>query len=330
MRLRNGLRSVIHRMWPPKPRPLILGYHRIVDDPVDHWQLAVSPAHFEEQLEVLCRTRYPIPLTDFFRDLVAGTLRSDAVSLTFDDGYVDNLIAGKPRLAKASVPATVFLVTGYLDRPGEFWWDELARLILRGNGPSSIELVVGGKPMHFDFGAGSLPSEALGASTTRRDVALRAIWQALRRLEDEERGSVMRTVRSMFASTDHEVCRGRAMTSEEVKTLVSDGLVAIGSHTVTHPLLSELGAAACRREISESKLTCEKLVGASVASFAYPFGGFNAVARDEVRGAGFVLACSSQHGPAVATSDAFVLPRINVQNWDGDLFERAIRSAALA
>ena len=273
MRLRNRLRSVIHRMWPPKPRPLILGYHRIVDDPVDHWQLAVSPAHFEEQLEVLCRTRYPIPLTDFFRDLVAGTLRSDAVSLTFDDGYVDNLLAGKPRLAKASVPATVFLVTGYLDRPGEFWWDELARLILRGNGPSSIELVVGGKPIHFDVGAGSLPSEALGASTTRRRMALRAIWQALRRLEDEERGSVMRTLRSMFASTNHEACRGRAMTSEEVKTLVSDGLVAIGSHTVTHPLLSELGAAACRREISESKLTCEKLVGASVASFAYPFGG---------------------------------------------------------
>ena len=43
------------------------------------------------------------------------------------------------------------------------------------------------------------------------------------------------------------------MTSEEVKTLVADGMVTIGSHTVTHPLLTELDAVACRRETTRKQ-----------------------------------------------------------------------------
>src|SRR5262245_57297164 len=115
MRIRSKLQSVVRHMWPLKPKPLILMYHRITDDPVDHWCLAVSPTRFEEQLHVLRRTRYPLPLTDFVRDLMAGTLPSNAVALTFDDGYADNLSAGKPRLVAADVPATVFLTIGYID-----------------------------------------------------------------------------------------------------------------------------------------------------------------------------------------------------------------------
>ena len=287
----------------------------------------MSPAHFEEQLEILRRTRRPLPLSDFVRDFMAGTLRSDAVCLTFDDGYVDNLIAAKPGLAKVGIPATVFVVTGYLDRRREFWWDELATLILCGNGPCSFEVIVGGNSMRFDLRAGSAQHKP---SSKKKLVALRAIWQVLRRLEDEERELVMRRLRSIFARTDHHAFRGRAMTSEEVKMLIGDGLITIGSHTVTHPLLAGLGAIACRREIRESKFACERLTGGTVASFAYPFGQFDAMAREEVRSAGFAFACSTLHGAVVADSDVFALPRINIQNWDGDLFERIIRSAAAA
>ena len=41
-------------------------YHRIADVPIDHWGLAVSPANFEEQLHVMRRTRYPLPLKNSF------------------------------------------------------------------------------------------------------------------------------------------------------------------------------------------------------------------------------------------------------------------------
>ena len=65
--LRRALRAAWVRTIPPKPRPLILMYHRIADQPLDPWGTAVSPAHFAEHLEVLCRARRPLPLIDFVR-----------------------------------------------------------------------------------------------------------------------------------------------------------------------------------------------------------------------------------------------------------------------
>lgn len=331
MRIRRKVRSVISRIWPPKPKPLILVYHRIADKPIDNWGLAVSPTHFEEQLQVLRRTRHPFPLKDFVCHLMAGTLPSDAVALTFDDGYVDNLVAGKPRLAAADVPATVFLATGYLDRPGEFWWDELARLILLEDGPQKVELTIRGEPVYIDLGSETSRREdgtVRAASLKRRQRALTPIWQTIRHLDDGERDSVMAELRSIFAARGDHTHRGRAMTREEVRTLEMDGLVAIGAHTVTHPVLSQLGAIACHREIAESKSTCEALIGKPVASFAYPYGDFDAKARGAVMAAGFAFACSTQHGPTIATSDLFGLPRIQVLNWGGDAFERALQQSA--
>src|SRR4051812_33984731 len=206
MMLRSTLRSVIRRIWPPTPKPLILMYHRIADEPVDNWGLAVSPALFEEQLHVLRRTRHPFPLTDFVHNLIANTLPSNAVTLTFDDGYVDNLVAARPRLAAADMPATVFLTTGYLDRPGEFWWDELAKLILSENGPQSFDLVLRGDSMHFDFGTEPCAREeraAPAAPLTRRQAALTAIWQIIRLLDEEERGAIMIKLRSIFAGRNY-------------------------------------------------------------------------------------------------------------------------------
>jgi peptidoglycan/xylan/chitin deacetylase (PgdA/CDA1 family) len=306
-------------------------YHRIADESVDNWGLSVSPVHFEEHLRVIRRTRHALPLTEFVKRHMASTLRPDAVALTFDDGYVDNLFSGKPRLAAADVPATVFLATGYLDRPGEFWWDELARIILLEPGPRSFDLTVRRERMHFEFAAESQERDYGGKddapSTTRRTI-LTAIWQAMRRLEDEERELALVELRSIFSVHGYRADRGRAMTRKEVRRLVMDGLITIGAHTVTHPVLSELGSAACKREITESKVTCEALIGAPVAGFAYPFGDLDAKARGAVMAAGFTFACSTRYEPTVATSDVFALPRIHVRNCDGDAFGQTLRSAS--
>jgi peptidoglycan/xylan/chitin deacetylase (PgdA/CDA1 family) len=333
LRIRSRLRSIAYRISPPKPKPLILTYHRIADEPVDYFRLAVSPNRFEEQLEILRRTRCPLPLAKFVGDLVAGTLAPNAVALTFDDGYVDNLEAGKPRLAAADIPGTVFLTTGYIDRPEPFWWEELARFILLEGGPQSFELVVRGESMKFDFGI-ETPARRDGttraALLTKRLAALWTLRQTLKLLEEEERRALMVRIRSVFAGRDFGSSLSRAMTGEEVRALAADGLVTVGAHTVTHPVLTGLEAAACYREIADSKCACEKIIGASVASFAYPYGDFDAEAREAVKSAGFSFACSTRYGPAAPTSDIFALPRVQVLNWDGDEFEQALHFASAA
>lgn len=303
IKIRTRLRSIVRRIWPSAPKPLILMYHRIAEDSIDPWDLAVSPACFEEQLQVLRRHRYPVRLDEFVERHRAGTLPHNAVALTFDDGYVDNLVAGKPRLAAADIPATVFIVSGKIGQREAFWWDELAGFFSSG-----------------DDGASD-------PSLDKRRAALLDIWRRLRNLPETEREAVMTELRSAFGE-DARRRRGRAMTGEELQALISDGLISIGAHTVTHPMLSTLEDEACRHELIESKRACESLVSAPVRAFAYPYGDFNAAARNVVSAAGFAFACSTRPGPVTSDSDIFALPRMHVTNLSGDAFEKALYFAS--
>jgi peptidoglycan/xylan/chitin deacetylase (PgdA/CDA1 family) len=86
----------------------------------------------------------------------------------------------------------------------------------------------------------------------------------------------------------------------------------IGSHTVTHPKLSEIGAAQAKAEIHDSKKSLEDRLGAAVRFFAYPFGRFDRPVRDLVAGAGYEAACSTLSGFVNASNDRFALRRIEV------------------
>ena len=97
---------------------------------MDPWGLAVQPDRFEQQLAVVRRTRYPLPMSEFVSRLERGTLPDKAVAVTFDDGYVDNLHEAsrdwRPRVCRrhcSSLPASS-------DSVRSTWWDELARGIL--------------------------------------------------------------------------------------------------------------------------------------------------------------------------------------------------------
>ena len=325
------MRTVFRRIRSPRPRPLILVYHRIAEEPIDFWRLTVSPVNFEDHLEVLRRTRHPLPLSMFVSNLLNGTLRPDAIAVTFDDGYADNLLAGKPRLADADLPATVFLATGYIGSAEAFWWDELSRLILLGGGPQRFDLTLSRETILVDFGS-ELPANKNGttpfASLEKRRAALSILRQALRLLDQEQRRIVMSELRTIFGNPDFRADLGRAMTGAEVEELTADGLVTIGAHTVTHPVLPALTVPACAREITESKLACEALIGAPVTSFAYPYGEFDSASINEVKKAGFTFACSAQYGSVYATSAAFALPRVYAPNVDGDAFERELHSTS--
>ena len=83
-----------------------------------------------------------------------------AVVVTFDDGYYDNLANAKPLLERYSIPATLFVATGYSEREGEFWSDELERLLLQpGNLPDTLNLTITGKRHHWNLGDATSYSE---------------------------------------------------------------------------------------------------------------------------------------------------------------------------
>jgi peptidoglycan/xylan/chitin deacetylase (PgdA/CDA1 family) len=326
-------RSFLVRAFPPRPRPLILMYHSIADEPIDPSGLAVSPAHFKEQLDILRQSRRLLPLTDFVRGLHDRKLPENAVALTFDDGYADNLHASKPILAAADVPATVFLATGFIGRADEFWWDELARLILATPGRWTLQIMIRGGSVLFDLDENALaPGDRWRAwcdppSTVRQTVYL-TLWNALCSLEPEEREISLKQIRKALGDAPVRPGTRRPMTYDEVRELASDRLITIGAHTVSHPRLTELDEPARRREIAASRHFCEKIAGAEISTFSYPFGILDTDVRAIVAEAGFACACSSNDGPATFRSDVYALPRIQVTNIGGDKFERLLHYAS--
>ena len=105
------------------PRIHVLGYHRVVDA-IDFGgavnpSLCITSGAFRQQMEQLRERFLVLPLSYVVR-AVAGEIHlpSDAVAVTFDDGYRDVLLRADPILRELAIPATVFVPTGFADAHG--------------------------------------------------------------------------------------------------------------------------------------------------------------------------------------------------------------------
>ncbi|MEO6054985.1 MAG: polysaccharide deacetylase family protein, partial [Chthoniobacterales bacterium] len=70
----------------------------------------------------------------------------------------------------------------------------------------------------------------------------------------------------------------------------------IGSHTLSHPKLAKIPPAQAREEIFSSKKTLEDLFGIPIRHFCYPYGNYNAAARDLAGEAGYETAVTLKPG----------------------------------
>ena len=327
--MRGIVRTIVRRIRPVRPRPVILMYHRIAAPAVDPWGLAVRPDHFEEHVSILGRTRRPLLMSDFVDRLDRGVLPDDAVAVTFDDGYVDNLCAAKPRLEAEGVPATIFVTTGALGQRTEYWWDELARLILRRRAALDCQLMIAGECCRVAFenaapAESSLAWRAWEPPRSARETSYLDVWRRLRVVAPAERASVMSLLRTLLDAAPPDA-QDLPMSPAQVTDAAAGGRVEIGAHTVTHPVLPSLDAGERRRELLDSRRDCEQLVSANVSGFAYPYGSLDAECRSAVQECGFRWACSTEsRAVPLRNYDRFALPRVMVHDWAGAAFARAL------
>jgi peptidoglycan/xylan/chitin deacetylase (PgdA/CDA1 family) len=299
--------------------------------------LCVSPDNFVDHLEILRHRFNPLRL-ESLRDLLAfKKWPPRSVVVTFDDGYADSLEQSKSLLEAADVPATVFVVAGELDREHEFWWDELERIFLTTSElPERLVLNINGQEYTWTLESseknhGSDPPWSVLSETdpTPRHTAYRELVNLLRYVEGEARESLLEYLVDWAGLDRIGRPAYRALTGEELSLLEQDGLVEIGAHTMTHPLLAALPVASQRAEIVNSKQRLEEVLQKPVTSFSYPFGGRQAYTIESVRlvnEAGFKCACSNVAGVVRWGQDPYQLPRFLVRDWDGAEFARRLET----
>lgn len=318
----------MQRRWsrmtaPVRSQVAILMYHRIFETTIDPWDLCVSPTHFEEHLQYLRQHYSVMSLQTLMRSLSDGRLPYRAVVLTFDDGYVDNLLNARPLLEQYDVPATVFVSTGYVDEDREFWWDELERLLLvNPNVPEQIALSINGTVCHWDLSEGS-KSSADSLQGVRERV-YSGLHQLLRPLSQDQRDPIMETLRFQIQGGEGGRPEYRAMTSQEVCQIAEGGLMDVGSHTHTHPVLSAHPEDVQRWEMFESKKRLEAMLGRPVTTFCYPYGEAGITTPRLAAEAGFSGACATVKGSVTSAADPYKLSRFRALDWDGEEMGRQL------
>jgi peptidoglycan/xylan/chitin deacetylase (PgdA/CDA1 family) len=205
---RRTVARVTSRVWPTRPGLRILTYHRVnADHPGD--RLTVHPLEFERQMAALAG-RPVVALEDAVRALRRGdTLPADAVAVTFDDGFLDNLACAAPILARHRIPATFFIATAYTgtdetldryhgccDRDRCLGWDDVRALMAGGH-------AIGG------HGRTHRELAALEESDAREEIdgCRREIAEATgrgTRLFCYPRGSESAAVRALVAASGYE------------------------------------------------------------------------------------------------------------------------------
>ncbi len=183
---------------------------------------------------------------------------------------------------------------------------------------------------------GATFTEALGAPDVRRtlvvsfDDAYLSVLELARPILDR-----LGLVATVFAPSDwigsHEPMRWPGieqwiggpherelmpMSWQQLRSLASAGW-EIGSHTASHPHLTELGDDALAQELRRSKAACEEHMQLPCTSLAYPYGDVD----------GRVVAATAQAGYAVAAAlphrldgaEPLCWPRIGVYHVDGEL-----------
>jgi peptidoglycan/xylan/chitin deacetylase (PgdA/CDA1 family) len=333
-RLRQAARRLKDRF---ASRALILMYHRVTELPNDPYLLAVTPKHFAEQLEVIRRYGFPMPLRQMVEALQDGKVLKRGIAVTFDDGYADNLYSAKPLLERYDIPATVFVTTGHVGHPCEFWWDELDRVLLQpGKLPPRLELSLDGRAWQWELGEAATYTTAdyqrdrnwhieQQDDPTPRHHLHRSLYQLLHSLTETDRQQLLRELRTWAGVEPIGRPTHRTLSHHELVHLGEGGLIEVGAHTVTHPMLSALSVVDQRDEIRRSRAHLEGILNRPVTSFAYPHGSYTKETLAVVREAGFACASSSEPDAVWTNADCFQLPRIVVRDWDREAFTRWLR-----
>jgi peptidoglycan/xylan/chitin deacetylase (PgdA/CDA1 family) len=106
------------------------------------------------------------------------------------------------------------------------------------------------------------------------------------------------------------------MSAENLKDLAKSPLVTIGSHSLSHRVLSECDQLTQKKEIFESKDIIEDLIGKPIDMFAYPHGVFNGNIRSLVVDAGYKVAFTSVNSFNPPYQDKLLIKRNEIWNSD--------------
>lgn len=238
---------------------LILPYYHLVSDhELEHVSGLFkfrTVRQFEADIELFLRFYTPVSLEDIIHHL-DGTSRLPKRSflLTFDDGFRETYDIVAPILYAQGIPAVFFVTTAFVDNRELCYQQKMSLLIrtLASLKDSSVNRKV------------SQLLEVEGVRGSDLASRIRNVSYSQRHLLDE----LGLFLKCDFA--DYAASVQPYLTSEQINKLLMQGF-AIGSHSIDHPLYSELSLEEQLRQTHESLSWLSNRFQYNCQAFAFPF-----------------------------------------------------------
>lgn len=285
--------------WANRGSLCVLMYHRFSRNEEGD---KISADEFTAHLDYLSRHANVLSLSETIETLKNGdSLPPNAVVITIDDGYADSFDIAFPLLRKFQIPATVYAVTNFLD--GKCWlWTDLMRFVLS---ETTLENV------RIEFAGDDKIEAKLNGKQSRLQTASR-INTRLKKMSNESKDSKIEEIAHILKVEIPATPTGDfAAVSWEQAREMDAGSVQIESHTVTHPILTNIAQNELDDELRESKKRLETKLNKEVKHFCYPNGNLNETVRKSVENAGYESAVTTAYGFVETGASRFLLNRID-------------------
>ncbi len=250
---------------------------------------ALNVEGIRRQFTYLRRHFQVVPLFQLAEQLKStGKLDRRLVALTIDDGRRTCYEFLFPQLKEFGLPATFFVVSSFIRGEDWIWTDKVLWLSEQAN---SLEELV--------------PSKIEG------------LFRSLNRVRPEERNRRIQAMAQTMGVTIPRTApaKYKPCSWSELREMADSGLMEIGSHTVTHPILSSITDAESWEELTTSRAQIEEGIGRTVNCFCYPNGmpgDYRPSQVRQVKEAGYACSVVAEFGMVDETTDRYRLPRIGV------------------
>jgi peptidoglycan/xylan/chitin deacetylase (PgdA/CDA1 family) len=214
-------------------------------------------AELAAQLRYLARHFKVVSLGTMLDRIMNGSYPlADEIVLTFDDGLRNNLTVVYPILRELQLPATMFVCPALVES-GEWLWNHEMRCRLQMLAiPDLAELRM----------------KLLTPGTTV-DVIIE--WMKTLPLQQRRMAeAIIRQATAGFQPTAAQKEAFDVMNWNDLGSLDCN-LITVGSHTLSHPILTKLSSQEIEAEILESRRCLEQRLERKVDLFCYPNGAYD-------------------------------------------------------
>lgn len=269
----------------------------------------LDPDQLDHGLSVL-KKYYQFIDFDTAMSIIAGTHPPipNALTVTLDDGYANNLSHGLPIFKKYGCKPLLYIATGHVEHQHSFWFDRLDYAL-----------------QHVKENTISVPFDnGLYQFNTDSRASIKQSYAEFRKtceyyFPDDQ--SMQLTLASMAFFIENKT--GYALSSlcndpwsgiatwENLHTACQYGELMIGSHTINHVRLSRAPESEVIAELNGSKIKIEAILGLHCRHFCYPNGDYNQETERKLKDLGYETAVTVEKGINKQGDNLFQLKRLS-------------------